>query len=273
MKKIVSIIVPCYNDGAYLHDAINSVLKCDESLYELIIVNDGSTDELTLNILKQYEDKSFVIIHQKNSGLSAARNAGIRHSTGKYILPLDSDNKVRPEYLTEAVKVFEKESSVSVVYGKPQFFGSDDRVPLVGNFNLQKLMLGNYIDACAVYRKNAWESVKGYDELMRSGLEDWEFWLHLAFTGHRFYFIDQVLFDYRVRSQSMVRKTTTPRIKEIKKYMAKKYEDFLDFDAVNENIFQLFRNRPFRMCLKMYLKIEFPLLFDLLVKKGLIKEF
>lgn len=273
MKKIVSIIIPCYNDGVYLHDAINSVLKCDENLYEVIIVNDGSTDELTLNILKQYEGKGFVIIHQKNSGLSAARNAGIRHSTGQYILPLDSDNKVRPEYLTEAIKVFEKESSVSVVYGKPQFFGSDDRVPLVGNFNLQKLMLGNYIDACAVYRKSAWESVKGYDELMRSGLEDWEFWLHLAFTGHRFHFIDQILFDYRVRSQSMVRKTTTPRIKEIKKYMARKHVYFLDFDAVNEHVFQLFRNHPFKMGVKIYLRVNFPSVFYFLTQKRILKEF
>src|SRR5437899_68511 len=95
----VSVIIPCFNHGEFLMDAVHSVEECARTLYEIIIVNDGSTDPPTVQLLKDLEEKGYNIINQNNQGLAAARNNGIAAATANYILPLDADNKIRPEYI------------------------------------------------------------------------------------------------------------------------------------------------------------------------------
>jgi glycosyltransferase involved in cell wall biosynthesis len=271
-SKKISVVIPCYNDGVFLPEAVNSVLCCDESLVEIIIVNDGSTDSLTINILSEYEAKGIQVIHQENSGLAAARNAGIRKATGTFILPLDSDNKIHKEYPERAIEVFERYADIDVVYGKPQFFGDSNEQPLVGSFSLQKLMTENFIDACAVFRKSVWEEVGGYDENMPfMGAEDWDFWLRLGFARKKFHFINEILFDYRVRRESMLRSTTTPRIKEIKSYIAKKYPYYIDFDSVDTYLENKAKYNTFFFLMKFFIKLKMPFVYNFLLKKGFIR--
>lgn len=272
MTPLFSIIIPCYNDGKYLPDAIESLKSCDASLFELIIVNDGSKDEATITYLKQLEIEGYTVIHQQNKGLSGARNTGISKSNGKYIVPLDSDNKLRPEYLLRAKTVLENDENIAVVYGRPQHFGANSEVPQVGYFNLQRLMLGNYIDACAIYRKAVWEQAGGYDEQMRLGLEDWEFWLRLAFNGYKFHFINEVLFDYRVRPDSMARTDTTDRYNSIVSYVEEKHKYFMSFDAVSTYFRIKYKGNYIIFMLKMLLYMKFHKLFDIIMKKGFIRK-
>ncbi|HEX8531706.1 MAG TPA: glycosyltransferase family A protein [Cytophagales bacterium] len=223
---LLSVIIPCYNHGAYLRDAIASVEACpDRQACEIIIVNDGSTDAGTLAVLGQLETEGYHVLNQANQGLGAARNNGIRRSRGQYILPLDADNRIRPVYLTEGVRVLEQHPAVGVVYGHVQLFGSRHEMQQVPLFDLGALSRSNYIDACAVFRRSLWEGVGGYDENMPvMGYEDWDLWLAAATAGYGFYRLEEVAFEYQVRDDSMLRVNNTyDKLKRVYAYLFQKY--------------------------------------------------
>ena len=205
----VTVVIPCFNHGQFVRDAIRSVEECDQAAYELIIVNDGSTDSFTQQVMKELEAEGYHVINQTNQGLAAARNNGIRAGTGRYALPLDADNLIRPNYLRVATELLDKLPEVAVVYGRPAYFGenTDRHFDIGGAFDLFRLLRDNYIDACAVIRKSAFEECGGFDSAMPSpGYEDWDLWLKFVARGHRLHFVDEILFDYRIRHDSMIHK-------------------------------------------------------------------
>lgn len=208
MKNIdISIIIPCYDHGIYIREAIESVKAYKADNYEIIIVNDGSTDSYTLKVFSELENEGNFILHQENKGLGAARNNGIKISKGKYILLLDSDNKIKPEYIIKGISLLDQNKNLAVIYGKPLYFGTHKRSWPVQDFSLEKLTIFNFIDACSVLKKEAWEQVGGFDEHMVNGYEDWDLWLRIAVKGWKFRFIDEYLYEYRVREDSMVENT------------------------------------------------------------------
>jgi glycosyltransferase involved in cell wall biosynthesis len=252
MNRTVSIIVPCFNDGQYLREAVQSAEKCQKKdACEIIIVNDGSSDGMTLEILRDMEREGHQVIHQANRGLSAARNIGIKAAGGAYILPLDSDNKIRPDYISEGIRVLEGNPRVGVVYGDCQFFGEKTGINRVPQFSLARLIQGNFIDACAIYRRLVWEEVGGYDQNMLLGWEDWEFWLRIALKNWGFCHIDAILFDYRVRENSMISKTIQ-HISQLCDYIFSK-EELKDANAIRQRqlevarLFNLERSPDYRL--------------------------
>jgi len=101
---LVSVIIPCYNQGEFLEECLTSVFASSYKQVEVIVVNDGSTDN-TKSIIDELQNKfTFQVIHQENKGLAETRNLGIRVANGKYILPLDSDDKIGQTYIENAVK-------------------------------------------------------------------------------------------------------------------------------------------------------------------------
>lgn len=231
----ISIIIPCYNHGQYIQETIKSIeniVKTYES--EVIIINDGSTDLKTIEILNKIKEDGYTVIHQNNKGLGSARNNGIRIAKGKYILPLDSDNLVLSPYINQAIDILEKNEDISIVYGDAEFFGEKSGKWKVGSFNLQKLMLGNYIDACAVYRKSVWEFLGGYDEKMpKMGTEDWDFWLNCSFNNFNFQYLEVPCFGYRVLKNSMIHSFSVLDFKQIYEYLEDKYSTKLSFKSIN----------------------------------------
>ncbi|WP_017660950.1 glycosyltransferase [Baaleninema simplex] len=213
---ILSVVIPCYNDGEYLEDAIRSVETYPEPIYEILIVNDGSTDSLTLAVLENLRQRGYRILNQPNRGLAAARNRGIEDARGRYILPLDADNRIRHEYIEKGIEILDRIPSVGVVYGDVLLFGTRNHIHHVPPFDLERLLQGNYIDACAVFRKQVWREVGGYDtEIPENlGYEDWEFWLSVAEKDWQFYKVSEVLFEYRMRSDSMVNACNIPENRE-----------------------------------------------------------
>ena len=207
-KPLVSIIITCYNLGEYLHEAIDSIKEYPNSEdYEIILVNDGSTNENTNSILEQItkNDQSINYINQPNLGLAKARNNGIKASRGKYIIPLDADNKVRPVFIAQTIDVLNNNSNVDIVHGDAQNFGNKNNVWKSKPFHFPEILLNNYIDACAGFRKSTWERMNGYDENMPvMGFEDWDLWLRMANAGCHFEYINEIFFDYRVRDNSML---------------------------------------------------------------------
>jgi glycosyltransferase involved in cell wall biosynthesis len=274
MTPLISVIIPCYNQGHFLQDALDSLEKCDPVLFEIIIINDGSTDIFTNQYCEQLQFKGLNIIFQENGGLSAARNTGIAQAKGKYILPLDADNKIRPEYLTEGIKVLETHPDVAVVYGNASFFGEKDGPWKQEPFNLQRLMLFNIIDACAMIRKSALQKVNGYDTKMKWGWEDWDLWLRIAFAGYSFHYIDKELFDYRVISNSMSKTLyfnyEKPNL--IENYLHQKYPQQMGHHWIMELYVRRFKKNPVLFVIKLILKSYFPAWYNRLLVKHKIRN-
>jgi len=203
---LLSVVIPCYNHGEFLNEAIASVESCGGSHWEIIVVNDGSTNPLTLEQLSVLKAQGYQVIDQENQGLSAARNCGIRAAKGCYILPLDADNCVKLPYLTRAIELLEQHPDVGVVYGNLERFGSESGLIQVPRFSVDLLLRGNAIDACAVFRRSIWSDIGGYDSKIpdQLGYEDWDFWLSIAERGWQFLHLEAVGFAYRCRPASMV---------------------------------------------------------------------
>lgn len=272
IEPLISVVIPCYNHGEFLEDAVNSIPIKKYPFIEIIIVNDGSTDGSTLSVLERLEKGNIKVIHQGNAGLGAARNKGISHASGKYILPLDADNELLEPYFSAALTILEENESVAVVYGNPLFFGSENGIKEIPEFNLQSLITANFIDACAIFRKSAWLKVGGYDENMPyMGVEDWEFWLHLSFSGFKFKKIDEVAFKYRVLANSMIKKDTAPNYHALRKYMEIKHPDYLNYAAPITELVRRFKANPLVLILKLVLISWVPNYYKKLVDSKKLK--
>src|SRR5437763_3032754 len=146
----VSIVIPCFNHGAMLREALASIEQVrNTNLLEVIIVDDGSSEAETTMILSELEDAGYCVVSQPNRGLGAARNTGIRLAKGEFILPLDSDNRLRDIYLSEGVSILKQNPTVDVIYSDAEYFGAREGRWHVPEFDLLLLVRKNFIDACA----------------------------------------------------------------------------------------------------------------------------
>ena len=266
---MLTVVIPCYNHGQYIQEAIDSVLTYQDQPVEIIIVDDGSTDLYTINKMEELKALNYQIIQQKNAGLATARNVGIAKARGKYILPLDADNKIKADYIKKAIQLLET-NSYDIIYAKPSFFGkvTEDRIFSTREFNGKDLIFTNYIDACAIYRKEIWTKNNGYDAHMPyQGLEDWDFWLNSYFNNFRFIFINEELYQYRILENSMIVNTFQGnRHEESHRYIINKYSYFIynaliDSNSINQ-IYYNDRNRPFRTSIK-YLSLALKRIFNI----------
>lgn len=273
----VSIVIPCYNHGKYIRETLKSIERAkDSALYEIIIVNDGSTDEFTNNELQKLSEEGYHVIKQKNAGQAAARNTAIAKSRGEYILPVDSDNMIYPEYIYKCIEILDADKSIAVVYGNAKTFGNKSGLLNPGNYNLQKLMLINYIDACAMYRRSLWEAVGGYDpKIPTIGYEDWELWLNASFMGFKFLYIDEVMFEYRILDNSTIHKLKTDKRKGDANiaYMVEKHKAYYGPQYIDMDIMKKFDQSPIGFTIKLILKKYFPKKYDGLVLSGKLRRY
>lgn len=200
----VSIIIPCYNHGEYLDDAVGSVLNQTFKDLEIIIVNDGSTDEKTIEILKNFNKPNTKIINTTNQGLATARNTGIKNSSGKYILPLDADDMINQHYLEKAVNILENNENTGIVGPTTEFFGTQKGYFDIPKYKFPDILAGNCLVCSCLFRRDDWEKVGGYNPNMIYGWEDWDFWLSIIELGRDVYQIDEVMFYYRKHDTSMI---------------------------------------------------------------------
>lgn len=273
----VSIIIPCYNQGIFLLDALQSLEALDRNIVEIIIVNDGSTDPYTNEYIDALDKEKYQVVIQQNKGLAGARNTAIKIAKGKYIIPLDADNKLHPVFIKDGIEILDKNEQTTVVYGNARFFGAKDGDWTVGEYNLQKLMIENYIDACAMIRKDVLIAEGLYDENMRyMGWEDWELWLRLSFKGHGFHYVNKLFFDYRVLDTSM----SNSMFKSFKNYekpnylasyLQEKYPDHLGLKWMVKHVTGRFRKNPLLFLIKLFLQTYMPKTFDRLLKKNKIR--
>ena len=206
ISPLVSIIIPCYNQAQYLPETIESLIYQIYKNWEAIIVNDGSSDptsKVAKELIEKYSNCKIRLLEKENGGLARARNYGIEHANGDYILPLDADDKIDNKMLYKCVQVLEQNSHISIVYTDQQNFGVNNNRINAGNYDFKKLLDDNRLIYCSLYRKDIWIKVNGYNPSMKRGYEDWEFWIATGEKGFYGIRIPEPLFFYRVRESSM----------------------------------------------------------------------
>ncbi len=201
-RPLVSIVVPFFNDGKYINEAIDSALSQTHSPLEIIVVNDGSTDRESIEILESADWPMTHVIHAGNKGPAAARNMGISASRGKYILPLDADDRIHPTYVERATSILESEPCVGIVYCLAEYFGQTSGRWDLPSYSFERMLLDNIIFTTALFRRQDWQSVGGMNESLRHGMEDYDFWLSLLEIGRKVVQIPEVLFYYRIKKAS-----------------------------------------------------------------------
>lgn len=230
-KPAISVVITCYNDGLYIDEAVASVKNSTFKNYELCIIDDCSTDTFTISRLDALENEGVVIYRKPaNKGVGNSRNTGIKNAKSKYILPLDADDRIHPEYLAKAVKNLDE--GYSVIYCSVKNFGEINSVRTAPDFSFSLLLSGNYIASCSAFTKNIWEQTGGYDESM-SCYEDWEFFINAASKGARFLNIKEVLFEYRRKKSSLNSRSEDPAVRhEIVQYVCHKHASSYQSHAV-----------------------------------------
>lgn len=230
MSELVSIIVPCYNHAQFLDEALQSVLNQTYNNWECIIVNDGSPDN-TKEVASRWckNDNRFLYLEKQNGGLSSARNAGITISKGEYILPLDADDILHESYLSKLVPELNQDKTLAIVSCYSKFFLKNKEniiheLKPVGT-TYHALLFENCLIATSLYRKVCWEEVGGYDENMKHGFEDWEFWIAITKSGWTFKVVEAFLFFYRKQKQSMLIDTLQNHRISNMEYVFKKHKD------------------------------------------------
>jgi glycosyltransferase involved in cell wall biosynthesis len=216
--SLISIVVPAYNKGLYIAETLDCLLAQLYSSWECIIVNDGSTDN-TQGIIDEYlkKDNRFRNITIPNSGVSRARNTGIREAKGEYILPLDADDLLEKTHLKKVMEVFKQNGAVRLVYTGVRQFGEENRLFELGPFDYPTLLWNNMLHG-TVYKKADFERTGGYRENMVHGLEDWDFWIALMedFKKEEVVKIEEPLFLYRTapgaRGSTMVKEQQFSRM-------------------------------------------------------------
>jgi glycosyltransferase involved in cell wall biosynthesis len=201
---LVSVVIPCFNYGAFLEDAVASARAQSLASVEIIVVNDGSTEADTVRALRRLaEEGDVLVLHQPNQGLPAARNLGIAAARGEYICCLDADDLIEPTYLEQAIAVLEGDRSFGFCGSWVQLFGDQTDVWRTRDFDAEDALTGNFTSGTSVFRHDDWEELGGYRTEMTGGFEDWEFWIRLASLGRRGASIAHPLFRHRRHGRTM----------------------------------------------------------------------
>ncbi len=262
----ISIVIPCYNDGQFLLEAIQSVAPIQQGCHEIIVVNDGSTDQASLDVLSTVEQQGHQVLHQANAGPGRARNLGVSVAKGRYILPLDADNRLLPAAIDRGVAILDRNPEIDVVYGDVEFFDGKSGRECVPDFNLRRLLVWNYIYASSLFRKSTWERFGGFDnDRETQGFEDWDFWCRIACNGGKLYHAGEILHEYRVRKESFGSEVAAKpsrtaailrhiRAKKVEVSMGDYLEAFQSWEPVTEKL----RQQPLKTLASLVARTYFP---------------
>lgn len=209
MNPTISIVVPSYNQSEYLEDCLDSCYNQTTPALEIIVVDDGSTDN-SLEIANQYMFKEFPfiespvrVISQVNKGLPSARNTGIMNAKGDYILFLDADDMLKENAIAKITQEIVK-TNADVVAPSFREFGKSERDVILGGFTMDELKVANRIGYFSCTRRSALLEIGGYSPRMKWGWEDWHLWFDLFRRGKTIAILQDILVMYRVKEKSMI---------------------------------------------------------------------
>ncbi|SFC74111.1 Glycosyltransferase involved in cell wall bisynthesis [Zunongwangia mangrovi] len=202
----LTFVVPVFNGDQFINALFISVLNQSNTNWQCIVVDDGSTDDSKkLADLWSERDSRFKVVSKKNGGLASARNLGISLAVTKYIMPLDSDDIIHKDLVTEFNKSIQSEE-FDLISFDVEFFGIRSGKLVLPNFSYKQLLLQNCFIACSIFKKDLWTEVEGYDENLKS-FEDWDFWIRALNHKSKIKHIPKVLYFYRKHSTGSLTNT------------------------------------------------------------------
>ena len=205
VTPLVSVLMPAYNQRDYVSEALDSLLAQTYGRWEAIVVDDGSPDDVA-EVVGAYvkKDSRIKFFHTENHGLPGARNFAVTQANGEFLLPLDADDTIEPTYLEKCIAEFAARPEAEAVYCQWHLFGAVKKTKPIYYKGYKSLLLCNSLFVTTMIRRQRFLEVGGYDESMRKGLEDWEFWLRYLDEDSMVIQIPQPLLNYRIKAQSMI---------------------------------------------------------------------
>jgi hypothetical protein len=249
----VTVVIPCYNHGAFLADAVASVRAQTYVDWEIIIVDDGSTDPATRRIIEGFTAQKIKSLRNRERvGPGVSRNRGIELGTGQYILPLDADDKIGHEYLRDAVQVLESNSRVGIVYSLAEFFGTQSGEWQLPPFELPRSAWEPAIFNCALFRRDDWKAVGGYSASLNRAYEDHDLWLGILALGRSVHRLPKPHFFYRRVPNSLAQSIDfegkvaayMTMIERHREFMTAQLEGLVRGFLAREAIAQVWHQRP-----------------------------
>jgi glycosyltransferase involved in cell wall biosynthesis len=196
-EPLISIVVRCHNYGRYLPEAIESALAQDYPNLEVIVIDDGSTDD-SLEVASRYRDRVKVFT-QQNEGLARTSNRGASEAKGEYVMFLDADDRLEPTYVSELHDALDRKPEASFAYCSARLFGAESRIAPARPFSAFSLVRGrNYVNTSALTRRGDYLDAGGYPKDLGEGaFDDWDFWLTMVKRGHRGTYVPKPLLLWR----------------------------------------------------------------------------
>lgn len=270
----LSIIIPLYNTPLhFFKECLLSIKNANIHLYnyEIIIVNDGSTDHELISFCATYYEEHTCIINKSNSGVSATRNLGMKHAKGDLILFLDSDDVLTGE-INNAISFLYNNSNYDLVYSDTRYFGSSKFYYKKGPFSRFRLLyIGNFLSITTLFRKEIAYHYS-FDEEMRYG-EDYDFWCKISKGGYKFKYLPRPFFYYRTvaksNSLSQIDFTTKQNIREMIKRKYNPHEEITN-ESLNEYLLNNFKDK--KNLAKLILILFLPGIFNFLIRIKLLKN-
>lgn len=223
-QVLISIIVPCYNQAQYLDECLQSVLAQTYQDWECIIVDDGSPDN-TGEIAQKWVEKDarFTYFKKENGGVASARNLGLEKAQGKWILPVDGDDKIAADYLSLALQKLNE--GYDLVYCRANYFGVKNEEFTLPDYTYETLLKYNVIFCSALFAREKLNNIR-YDEKLVHGLEDWDFWISYLQPNMKVFRLEETLFYYRIKNSSRNENinNNSDKMEEAKIYILQKHQ-------------------------------------------------
>ena len=194
----VSVVIPAYNAAQYLAEAVDSALAQTHQPVEVVVVDDGSQDG-TPEVMASYGDR-VVSVRKPNGGTASARNAGVRHASGEWVVFLDADDRLRPQYVERCLQHLAEHPEASYVYTQEEFFGDLQYVSEYPEFDAKRLAYENFVNPSALLPREL-VLANPFTERQRTH-EDWDFYLGLLRQGACGVLLDEPLKEYRRHPES-----------------------------------------------------------------------
>lgn len=226
--ELLSVVVPYYNMGPFIGECIQSILQSTYSPLEILVINDGSTDDFSLQQLERIEVQGKVrVIHQKNKGLAETRNEGARLAQGRYLAFLDADDKVAASYYEKAIRVLMQYQNVYFIGSWVQYFENSRAIWPSFNPTPPYALVHNPVNSSAlVYKREAFLEGGMNDRLVDYGIEDYESVINMLSHGFNGVVLPECLFYYRVRNGSMFRNVNRYKLLYSNKYISQKHNQY-----------------------------------------------
>lgn len=231
---LTSFVIPCYNHGRFVAEAARSCLDQTHAPVEVIIVDDGSDDGTTPQACDALEPLGVRVIHQANSGLPAARNAGAADARGDYLVFLDADDWIEPTFLTRLREAIAPDPDASHAYCQERLTDLGNNVIWrVPEWDPILLLVTNLHPVTCLIRRDRFEAVGGFDESMTEGYEDWDLWLRFAERGWRGERWPEPMFNWRRHSHQTMIDDAVAKHEALYRRLLENHREFFERHAID----------------------------------------